>query len=182
MLYDFNGGSNAEAATRNICAAYGDRAVDDSTCYCWFDKFHSEDTTLTDKSRLGRPVELDDKATVNRHLHALGKANNYGDSVPRQLSTNNLAQRVLICLSLLSRHNHDPFLERIVTGDEKWVRYINVRRRKQWLDPGQKPLPDVKADLHPEKIMLCIWWDIEGAIYFELLQTNQTITADFYSH
>ncbi len=119
--------------------------------------------------------------TVNRHLHALGMVNKYVDSVPRQLSTDNLAQRVSICRSLLSRHHRDPFLERIVTGDEKWVHYINIRRRRQWLDLSQKPLPDVKANLHPEKIMLCIWWDIEGVIYFKLLETNQTITADFYS-
>jgi len=205
MLYEFNRGSTAAEATRNICAAYGDRAVDDSTCYRWFAKFESGDTILTDKSRSGRPVEFDDQAlddllqvdprqttrelatqlncshmTVNRHLHALGKVNKYGDSVPHQLSTDDLAKRVSICRSLLSRQNHDPFLQRIITGDEKWVRYINVRRRKQWLDPGQQPFPDVKAGSHPEKIMLCIWWDMEGVIYFELLETNQTITADLY--
>ncbi len=113
MLYEFNRGSTAAAATGNICAAYGDGAVDNSTCYRWFAKFHSEDTTLTDKSRPGRPVELDDKAlntllqvnprqttrelatqfhcshmTVNHHFHAIDKVNKYGDSDPRQLSTN----------------------------------------------------------------------------------------------
>ncbi|CAF3102594.1 unnamed protein product [Rotaria socialis] len=29
--------------------------------------------------------------------------------------------------------------------------------------------------------MLCIWWDMKGVIYFELLYINQTITANVYS-
>jgi hypothetical protein len=29
--------------------------------------------------------------------------------------------------------------------------------------------------------MLCIWWDMKGVIYFELLDTNHTITVDVYS-
>ena len=72
------------------------------------------------------------------------------------------------------------FLDRIITGDEKWVCYSNVHRRKQWLDPGQKSLPDVKSELHSKKLMLCIWWDMQGVIYFEFLDMNQTITADVY--
>lgn len=90
---------------------------------------------VTNKSRSGRPVEFDYQAlddllhvnlrqtsreldtrlnyshmTVNYHLRALGKVNKYGDSVPRQLSTDDLAKRVSICSSLMSRQNHDPFL------------------------------------------------------------------------
>lgn len=61
ILYEFNRGWTAAAATRNICAAYGERAADDSTCYRWFDKFRSGDTTLPDKAHSGRPVEFDDE-------------------------------------------------------------------------------------------------------------------------
>jgi len=28
----------------------------------------------------------------------------------------------------------EPFLNRIVTGDEKWVTYKNIVPKKQWLD------------------------------------------------
>ncbi len=120
-------------------------------------------------------------STVERHLHALGKVHKYRSSSPHQLSIDNLAQRASICASLLFRQKHAPFLEPIVTGDEKWMCYANVYRRRQWLDPDQKPLPDVKPDLHPKKIMLCIWWDMSGVTYFELLDINETITADVYS-
>jgi histone-lysine N-methyltransferase SETMAR len=203
MLYEFDRRSTAAEAARNICDTYGEKAIDSSTCRRWFSKFSSEDTTLMDKPRSGRPVDFDDEAlqalldadprqttrelaeqlnchhsTVERHLHALGKIHKYRSSSLHQLSIDNLAQRASICASLLFRQKHTPFLERIVTGDEKWVCYANVYRRRQWLDPDQKPLPDVKPDLHPKKIMLCIWWDMSGVTYFELLDINETITAN----
>ncbi|GFS73318.1 hypothetical protein TNCV_4711981 [Trichonephila clavipes] len=34
--------------------------------------------------------------------------------------------------SLLKRHENDPFLKRIITGDEKWVVYNNVKRKRSW--------------------------------------------------
>lgn len=206
MLYEFDRGSTATDAARNIIATYGEKTVDSSTCRRWFSKFRSEGASLIDKYRSGRPVEFDEErlqslldenprqttrelaeqlecshTTVERYLHALGMIHKHGSSVPRVLSADKLAQRVSICASLLSRQKHEAFLERIVTGNEKWVCYANVRRRKQWLRPGQKPLPDVKSEVHPRKIMLCIWWDMKGVICFELMDINQTITAEVYS-
>lgn len=206
MLYEFDRGSTAAEATRNICTAYGEEAFDSSACRRWFTKFCSEDSTLTDKPRSRRPTEFDDEAlqalldadprqttrelaeqlncshvTVENHLHALGKVHKYGKSVPHQLSVDNLAQRASVCALLLSRQRHHPFLERIITGDEKWVCYVNVGRRRQWLDPGQESFPGVKPDSHAKKVMLCIWWDMKGVIYFKFLNVNQTITADVYS-
>jgi histone-lysine N-methyltransferase SETMAR len=206
MLYEFDRRSTAAEAARNICDTYGEKAIDSSTCRRWFSKFSSEDTTLMDKPRSGRPVDFDDEAlqalldadprqttrelaeqlnchhsTVERHLHALGKVHKYGRLVPHQLSKDNLVQRASMCASLLFRQKHEHFLDRIVTGDEKWVCYDNVRRRKQCLDPGQNPFPNVKPDMHPKKIMLFIWWDMKGVIYFELSDINLTITANVYS-
>ena len=39
-----------------------------------------------------------------------------------------------------------------------------------------------KAELHPKRHLLRIWRGQHGVIHFELLQRNQTITADFYSN
>jgi len=36
-----------------------------------------------------------------------------------------------------------------------------------------------KADLYPKKIMLCVWWDWEGILYYELL-SNETINSEKY--
>ncbi len=72
-------------------------------------------------------------------------------------------------------------MEQIITGDEKLVCYVNVHRRRQWLDLGQEPLPDVKPHSYAKKIMLCIWWGMKGVVYLEFLDVNQTITAVVYS-
>ena len=37
-----------------------------------------------------------------------------------------------------------------------------------------------KAELHQKKIMLSIWWDYKGVVYFELLPNNRTINSDVY--
>jgi len=37
-----------------------------------------------------------------------------------------------------------------------------------------------KAGLYPKKVMLCLWWDWKGIVYYELLPYNQTINSDKY--
>ena len=46
--------------------------------------------------------------------------------------------------------------------------------------PGEPPLTTPKVGLTPNKVMLCIWWDWKGVIYYELLPKNQTINSDVY--
>ncbi|XP_014280271.1 uncharacterized protein [Halyomorpha halys] len=41
-------------------------------------------------------------------------------------------------------------------------------------------LTTTKAGLHKKKIMLSIWWDWKGVLYFELLPPNQTINSGVY--
>lgn len=85
-----------------------------------------------------------DHTTVLDHLKQIGKVNKAGVWVPHELSPENLLQRMTICSSLLSRQEVDPFLKRIVTGDEKWVLYVNVKRKNQWVDKGEKVAPTAK--------------------------------------
>jgi histone-lysine N-methyltransferase SETMAR len=183
MLYEFRKGSSGAEACRNICAIYPG-AIGVSQCKVWFQKFRSGDFSLKDEPRSGRPRELDNDVlknvieadprqtagelaeifgtsatTVLRHLHEIGKVSRAGVWVPHELSDQNKAQRSAVCASLLSRQEQEPFLRRIVTGDEKWVLYTNVKRRNQWLTPGQKPVPTTKPGLHPNKVLLCVWWD-----------------------
>lgn len=91
-----------------------------------------------------------------------------------------LDQRRTICASLLSRYEDDPFLRRIVTGDEKWVLYDNPVRGKQWLSSGEVPIPTPQPSLSIKKVLLCVWWDFSGIIHYELLEPGQTVTAAVY--
>lgn len=73
-----------------------------------------------------------------------------------------------ICISdsLLKRNKNDPFLKRLVTGDEKWIIYNNVKRKSSWRKRNEAPLTTAKAGLHPKKVMLCIWWDWRGILHY----------------
>lgn len=44
----------------------------------------------------------------------------------------NIIDRISISEMLLKRNEIDPFLKQIVTGDEKWVKYENVKRKRSW--------------------------------------------------
>ena len=78
------------------------------------------------------------------------------------------------CEMLLARHKRKGFLHRIVTGGEKWIHYD---KRKSWGSPGHASTSTVKPNIHGKKLMLCIWWDQLGVVYYELLKPNETITG-----
>ena len=147
-----------------------------------FKTFQPTSSILTDPHQSGRPTKFDEEAlrtllegnprqttrelaeqincsntTVEHHIHAMGMIHKYGNSILHLLSTDSLAQQALISASLLSWQKHQLFLGRMVTRDGKWVCYINVCRRRPWILPGQTPLSDFNADLHPKKVILCVW-------------------------
>lgn len=206
MLYEFHQGKNATQATRAICSVYGDDALDVRTCQNWFARFRAGDYDIEDKERAGRPIEANDAlleelleqdprrssrqlasdmsvshTTVLNRLQALGKVQRVGKWVPHKLSEVNISQRLSTCISLACRQKKKSFLWKIVTGDEKWIYYDNPVYKKQWLTPGQAAQHTPLAEIHPKKVMLSVWWDQKGIIYYELLKPKQTVTADLYS-
>lgn len=169
----------------------------------WFAKFCSGDTTLKDEPRAECPSDLDEnllkaileqnpcqstrdiagrlntsQSTICRYLEKLGKVSKLGVWVSHNLSERNKEDRMSIATSLLSRVKIEPFLDRIITSDEKWVTYDNIVRKRQWLDKDQPPLPDAKVNIHGKKILLCVWYC--RGIHHEFLKSNLTITADTY--
>ncbi|UYV76653.1 SETMAR [Cordylochernes scorpioides] len=101
-----------------------------------------------------------------------------GNWVPYELKPGNIERRICTCELLLKRQNQKGFLHRIVTGDEKWIHYDNPKRRKSSGKPGHASTSTAKPNIHGKKLMLCIWWDQLGVIYYELLQPNETITGE----
>jgi [histone H3]-lysine36 N-dimethyltransferase SETMAR len=204
LIYEFRSGSSATTAHKNILKAYPDCGLNVRKCQRWFSKFSSGDFDISER-RGGSTSNFDEEAllavieddptlttrqlgeyfevsnsTIGLHLQGIGKVNKEGAWVPHDLSERNKLARSSICSSLLSRFKKVNFLKQIITADEKWILYANVQRKKQWLTPGQKPQPTPKSGLHPKKIMLSIWWDYRGVVHYELLPSNQTITADIY--
>jgi [histone H3]-lysine36 N-dimethyltransferase SETMAR len=81
---------------------------------------------------------------------------------------------------LLSKFRKKDFLHKIITGNEKWILYDNPKRRKSWVDPDQISTSTPKPNIHAKKVLLCIWWNWKGVLYYELLQPDEIITADRY--
>lgn len=205
MLFYFRKGKNATQTRRKISAVYGEDAVSERMCQKWFAKFRSGEMDIEDAPRSGRPVTTDveqirafidsdrqitireiaarlkiGKSTVSEHLSKVGMVKKLDVWVPHELTEKNLMDRISICDSLYKRNENDPFLKRIVTGDEKWIVYNNVERKTSCGKRGEPPLITSKPGLHPKKVMLCIWWNSKGIVYYELLPNNQTINSDKY--
>lgn len=193
-------------AAKKICEVEGDNSVSIRTVQKWFEKFNKGDMGLNDYPRSGRPTTVDSEAilkavemnpssstrrlsaetgasqpSVVRHLHQHNKRYKSVSEVPHDLTPSQAERRLSICRQLLNNPNDERFIRRIVTCDEKWIYFYNPNRRYQWLEPGQKPKAVPKQDRFGKKIMLCVWWNFEGIIHFEVLPEGQTITAELYS-
>lgn len=205
LLHYFNMNKTAAESHRILEDVYGEHALAEQTCRKWFARFKSGDFDLEDKERPGQPKKFEDEeleellnedscqtlqelatslavdlSTVSKRLKTLGMTHKQGYWVPYELKPRDMERRSLICELLLKRQKRKGFLHRIVTGDEKWIHYDNPKRRKSWVKPGQPSTPVAKQNIHGFKVLLCIWWDQKGVIYYELLKPNETITGNLY--
>jgi len=174
-------------------------------CQKWFAKFRSGNFSIQDVPRSGWPVKIDQdkvrtlidtnkryttreiadvlqisKTSVANHLHQLGYISRLDMWVPHELSEAYLIKRISVSDSLWKREENDPFLKRMITGDEKWIVYNNIQRKRSWEQRNKLPQIISKPGLHPNKIMLSIWWDWKGVVFYELLPKNKMINLDVY--
>ncbi|GFX45459.1 histone-lysine N-methyltransferase SETMAR [Trichonephila clavipes] len=127
-------------------------------CQNWFAKFRSGNFDVEDAPRSGRRVEADKDA-----IKALVDAN-------RRITTQrNLCRRIDVCHSLLKRHENDPFLKRIITGDEKGHGAKKINRLK----PFPKPIFTK---------FTCLLCRILKESFFLAFTDNTTINSKVYCH
>jgi len=67
-----------------------------------------------------------------------------------------------------------------VTGDEKWIYFENLKRKRSWVTPGEPSRSTARPNRYEQKTMLCIWWDQKGVIYYELLKPGETVNTKRY--
>jgi DNA modification methylase len=53
-LYEFNRGSKAEEAARNICAVYGEDSIAERTAQEWLERFKQGNSDMSDTPRSGQ--------------------------------------------------------------------------------------------------------------------------------
>ena len=82
------------------------------------------------------------------------------------------------------RYKSQPFVDKFITGDEKWILYENplwsLKRKKVYCKPVTSASIIAKRNLHQRKGILCLWWDRKGPLYYELLKQGQTIKVITY--
>ena len=76
--------------------------------------------------------------------------------------------------------NSEPFLDWIVTCNEKWTLYDNQQWLAQWLD-WKSPKHFPKANLHQKGVMVTIWWSAFGLIHYSFLNPGEIITSEKYN-
>ena len=146
FLFEFKMGYKAAEITCNINNAFGPGTGNKWTVRWWFKKFCKGDKSLEDEEHSGWPSEVD-----HDQLRAIIKVYNYMRSfqrtehqsiydcsafeanwkgekaqkwVPLELIENLKKQNnVLKCSSLILCNKNEPFLNRIVMYDEKWILY-----------------------------------------------------------
>ena len=199
-------GISARATTKKICEIEGPGIVSKTTAAEWFKRFNEGDTSLEDKSRSGRPsVPVNEtllqsiqqkphtstrelasdigtsQSTIVRHLHELGFANKKPRFVCHELSEQQAQRREEICKTLMNNPKDNRFWRRIITGDEKWIYLRNPIIKRQWLQPGQKASPVAKKGRFEHKVMLSIWWNFEGPVFWELIPEGRAVDGNLYA-
>lgn len=182
---------------------YGEEAPSERTCRVWYERFRNGDFDVRDKERPGHPKKLNWKCwaariarsessstllelskalnvtpvVISKRLHAMGKIHKEGIWLS-ELSKDAILNRLSVVTSLLVRQRKKSFLWRLVTGGEKWIYFDNLKRRKSCVDLSQSSTLTPRRNIHEHKTLLCIWWDQEGVLYYELSRPNETVTAD----
>ena len=112
---------------------------------------------------------------VVRHLKQIGKVRKFSKwCLPHELTEN----KKIHCLevsSLMLCNNNEPFLNRIVTCDEK--RFYTTTTDNQPEAPKHFPEPN----LHQKKVMATVWWSATCLIHYRFLNPSKTITSEKYA-
>jgi len=106
--------------------------------------------------------------------------------VPRQLSNDHKHAGQTICQEHLDCHvcEGDAFPHRNVTGDESWVYHYEPEGKgqsMQWKHPSSLANKKFKTQSSAGKVMLTIFWDVNGPMLVHFQEKGQTVTSAWYS-
>ncbi len=106
--------------------------------------------------------------------------------VPRLLTPPQMDHRASLTADNLSLFEEGgrAFLEQIVSGDETWLYCFDPQtkqRSSQWLPKGSKrPEKALRGKTASKKVMLTLFFDMEGPILIHFLQQGDTVDTDEY--
>ena len=68
------------------------------------------------------------------------------------LTERNVLRRTVICFSIVKQN--DPFLKRIITKDETWVVYKNVKCNRSWSKKDEPAQTTSNVDNYLKKVVM----------------------------
>ena len=103
----------------------------------------------------------------------------------RSLTTKHRRQKKAICSELLECFDTEgeTFLFRIVTGDETWAYHYEPETKRQsmgWHHPQSPRKKTFKITPSTGKVVMNIFWDIDGVILVDVMARGETINSDAY--
>jgi len=104
--------------------------------------------------------------------------------VPKNLTTEQKANRRDVCLDFLDRLEREPeFFSHVITGDESWILEYDskTKRQSQEWQTANSPHPK-KARMSKSKIksMPICFFDSQGIVHKEFVPPGQTVNQTFY--
>lgn len=205
LLHEYRLNRKAKEAYENINQSMGEGMLSYNTTTLWFQKFKSGDYDLNDKPHPGAEPKVNNALLLKRieddpclssyelgeefsvshttilsHLHDIGKRWKWGRWIPHQLDGSQLQDRVKTCSFLLDYKRNKAWLDNLVTADEKYVLYVNFTRKRQWLSANQVGLSTPKPDRFSQKVLISVWWNVRGIVHWELLESQETVSANKY--
>jgi len=106
--------------------------------------------------------------------------------VPKLLSEDHKKQRMPASLTFLEAYEKDgdSILDRVVTGDETWVKHVTCETKKLSMEWGHTSSPKrprkCLQTLSARKIMATVFWDREGVLLVDFLERGSTINSEAY--
>ena len=101
-----------------------------------------------------------------------------GNWVRYELKPRNVKRHLFACEQLLERQRRKGFLYRIVTKNGFITITLSAENHEEF--PAMLPRRRPNRIFNGSNVMLCIWWDQLGVVYYELLKPTETITGDQY--
>ena len=166
LLYYFRKGKNVVQAQKKLYDVYGIKSLTYFQFQNWFACFRPGDFDLKDAPCSGRPTEVDDdkiKAKIENN---------------RRSTTREIAEKLNISHTCVERHLKQlGYVIRLGIWVPHKLNEIQLTKRISICD---SLLKRNETDPFLKRIMLSVWWDFKGIVYFELLPRNQTINSNVY--
>ena len=158
-------GLSARAAAVEICELEDEGTIGKTAAIKWFKWFDDGDFDFKDKPSSSIRDLADEfgvcQKTIVDSLNEFGFVHKKPRQDPHELTEVQAMRLVEVCHQLLNNPLDD--------------------RSRSWVPRDQSPSPVVRQDHFGKKIMLCVWWNLDGVVHLELIPDGRAVNAKLYT-